>query len=283
MLKLCIFGNPVDHSLSPWIHRQFANQKKSFMDYIKIKASIHDFPALLENFKNARGNGCNITAPCKEIAYQIADKVSSRAEFAKAVNTMKIFSDGTLYGDNTDGIGFMRDMEKRLNYSFQNKTLLILGAGGAVRGILPPLLEKKPKKIMIANRNEEKAVSLVKAFHSTGVLSPLTEFTTTSFEKLSGKIFDCILDATSLFPENLLPDDLKLSPNALCYDLKYAGGKTAFMQWAEKKGASLIQNGLGMLVEQAAEAFFIWTGEMPETKTVLEKIHAMCKRYTVTN
>ncbi len=278
MLNLCIFGDPIDHSLSPWIHQQFAEQMKIAINYTKIKTSIRDFSTLLENFKNAGGNGCNVTAPCKEIAYEMADKLSPRAKNAKAVNTIKIFPDKTSYGDNTDGVGLIRDTEQRLHYSIQNKNCLILGAGGVVRGILQPLLEKKPRKIIIANRSEEKAICLVKEFSSAEMISSFTELTQltgTPFAGLSGQTFDCVFDATSLFPENLLPVDLKLNQGALCYDLKYAGGKTAFMQWAEKKGANLIQNGLGMLVEQAAEAFYIWTGEMPETEGVLEKIHSV--------
>lgn len=258
-----VIGHPVSHSKSPFIHQQFAKQTQQALQYLAIDAEPNKFFGKVEEFKKHGGKGLNVTVPFKQQAWELADHNSERAKIAQAVNTL-VFKDNKIWGDNTDGIGLLRDITINQNYSLHNKKILILGAGGAVRGILQPLLLEKPSVITIANRTRSKALELASAFSNLG------ETLGCDYIELEGK-FDLIINATSagLKGEQLaLPNNL-LAQNAWCYDLTY-GNSIPFLQWAQAQGASRCINGLGMLIEQAAESFYLWRGIRPETKSVIE-------------
>lgn len=266
--KLCVIGNPVEHSLSPQIHQQFAKQFGLNIRYTKMQPEIDAFAQTVIAFRQAGGYGCNITIPFKQEAYQLATQTSKRAFIAKAVNTFLLHADGTIYGDNTDGLGLVNDIKNNLHYSLTGRTILILGAGGAVRGILHPILLESPARVIIANRTVEKAQQLAKTFVEYG------EITGCGFDDLKNTRVDVVIDGTGFHSAPQLPERLDLSENSLCYDLKYGKTSNLFMRWAHKKNCQHIAEGLGMLVEQAAEAFFIWTGKRPNTFPVLSIISA---------
>lgn len=266
--KYAVFGNPVSHSKSPWIHAEFAKQTHQQIEYGKIEAPLDNFVAAIKQFFKTGGHGCNITLPFKEQAWQIVNTLSNRAEIAGAVNTIKLLENGELFGDNTDGIGLLNDISSNLEYDLTNKTILILGAGGAVRGILHPLLSAKPKAITIANRTKEKAQVLANEFSKFGTISGV------GFMELPTIPFDIIFNGTSAQAKGetfALPSSL-VSPSSLCYDLMYSTNLTAFLEWAKAQNVQNYSDGLGMLVEQAAEAFYLWRNVRPDTKPVLAKL-----------
>lgn len=256
--KYAVLGNPIEHSLSPDIHNNFAKQTSIILDYQKILVALDGFDAAVKKFAISGGLGFNITVPFKKQAFAICHKTTENAQLAQAVNTIKI--DGNnLIGENTDGDGLVVDLTKNLNYNINDKTILILGAGGASAGILYPLLLQKPKKLMIANRTKKTAQEMAKRFANYGNTCGF------GLDKIKNEPVDIIINATaaSLTNDNLeLPE--KLANNALCYDLMY-GKKTSFMDWAEKNHAKKISDGLGMLVEQAALSFEFWHNKKPNT------------------
>ncbi len=253
MHNLAIIGNPIAHSLSPQIHQHFAHDLGITINYDRIEAPLDRFAETVLHFKKNHGHGMNITAPFKEEACHIATKLTDRAKIAGAVNTF-LFSENEILGDNTDGIGLIRDITQNRNFSLAGKNILILGAGGAVRGILFPLLQQSPKKIFILNRTVLKAEKLAKEFSQFGPVF--------SFEDMSENIFDLVIDGTVGSDLNL--EKLKLTKNSLCYDLKYHG-ESELLKWAKEKTNAMVANGMGMLIEQAAESFFLWTGKRPIT------------------
>lgn len=266
-----VFGNPVEHSRSPQIHKLFAEQTGEDIVYEKQLVEPESFKEAADCFfkaGSATGKGLNITVPFKVDAFHYADQLSKRARQAGAVNTLALQEDGSVFGDNTDGAGMVNDITENLGWTITDKNILVIGAGGAVRGVLGPLLEKSPKKIVIANRTVEKAKQLSRAFHKQGKLAGC------GFEDLSGHSFDLVINGTSAslsgdlppLPENLLAD------GACCYDMMYGNKPTVFMEWAEKNGCKNIADGLGMLVGQAAESFFIWRGVRPDTFEVIKKL-----------
>jgi shikimate dehydrogenase len=264
--RLAVMGNPVEHSKSPWIHNEFAKQFDLTIDYIKIQPKLDEFEQEVEQFKASGGYGFNITIPFKQRAFNLSTECSQRAKIAKAVNTLVYKSGTDIYGDNTDGIGLIRDITQHFKYTIKNKSILLLGAGGAVRGILYPLLCESPSLITIANRTIEKATQLTKDFQDFG------EIQSCGLSSLAGQQYDLVIDGTGFSNEEMaIPDNLRLSAESFCYDLKYSSTPTPFMKWAKDRKSSIVADGLGMLVEQAAEAFFIWTGEKPATSPVLEK------------
>jgi len=262
--RYAVFGHPIAHSKSPRIHTLFAAQTGQAFSYSAQDVPAGQFEQAVEDFFTGGGKGLNCTVPLKELAYARADRRSDRAERAKAVNTLAMRDDGRLFGDNTDGIGLIQDLTN-LGLSLRERDILLLGAGGASRGILQPLLAESPRRLVIANRTPDKAERLAEEFAALGPVSAC------GFAKLAGHRYDLVLNATaaSLHDELLpLPADI-LASGGSCYDLAYGSRPTAFVRWGRAHGARLSVDGLGMLVEQAAEAFFIWRGVRPETRAVI--------------
>lgn len=259
-----VFGNPINHSKSPHIHRQFAEQTGQDMHYTKQLVNEGEFEKTAQEFFAQGGKGLNITVPFKVNAFEFAQQRTARAERAGAVNTLALLSDGTILGDNTDGIGMIHDMHN-LGWELEGKRVLILGAGGAVRGILQPLLEENPAQVVIANRTHSKAEELAKNFHDLGTVRAI------SFEQLHGEIFDVVINGTSASMQGELPPlpDNLLATNANCYDMMYGSEPTVFLCWAKAQGAAQLADGVGMLIGQAAEAFYLWRQIRPEVVPVI--------------
>lgn len=265
-----VFGDPIKHSKSPRIHSLFAKQTQQDLDYVAQQVPAETFVTVANDFFANGGKGLNCTVPLKELAWQYADQLTERARLAKAVNTLVKQADGSILGDNTDGIGLVNDLISNHQIQLAGKRILILGAGGATRGIILPLLDCQPAQISIANRTVSKADALVADFAAQGRLTAL------GFEALAGQQFDLVLNATSASLSDQLPPlpaDL-LAANACCYDLAYGNLPTTFVKWALAHGAAQSLDGLGMLVEQAAEAFFIWRGVRPATTDVIALLDA---------
>lgn len=260
-----VMGNPVAHSKSPQIHTLFATQCGIRIDYRAIQVDPGGFEQAVSNFQASGGQGLNITVPFKLEAWKLATERSARAERAGAVNTLKFSAQDEYFGDNTDGVGLVCDMVQNLNRPVRAANALIIGAGGAVRGVLGPLLAEQPSLLMVANRTIDKAMALADLFTSDGNIKGC------GLSDLAGQSFDIVINATAAslsgeVPE--LPDGL-FSANALAYDLMYSDQPTAFMRWATDRGAARAVDGLGMLVEQAAESFFIWHDQKPDTALVI--------------
>lgn len=268
--RYAVFGHPIGHSQSPRIHALFAGQAGQSIRYEAQDVPAEDFRQALERFRAEGGKGLNCTVPLKELAFRAADALSERAGRAKAVNTLKIGEDGRLFGDNTDGAGLLRDLTVNLGIAIQHRRLLLLGAGGASRGILQPLLAENPAKLVIANRTPEKAEALAAEFADLGKIDAC------GFAGLAGQSFDLIVNATAASLSGELPPLPPgiLNPGGACYDLAYGKQPTAFVRWGESQGAAISVDGLGMLVEQAAEAFFVWRGLRPQTKPVIDTLNA---------
>lgn len=262
-----VFGNPINHSKSPAIHRHFAEQTHQDMQYNKQLVNEGEFVQSAQDFFAQGGKGLNITVPFKLDAYDFAQKLTARAERAGAVNTLALLPDGTILGDNTDGIGMLHDMHN-LGWELEGKRILILGAGGAVRGVLQPLLEEHPAQIIIANRTLSKAEELARQFQDLG------DVQARSFEQLAGESFNLVINGTSASLQGELPPlpDNLFAVNAYCYDMMYSAEPTVFLQWAKEKGASQLADGLGMLVGQAAEAFYLWRHIRPEVVPVITSL-----------
>lgn len=265
-----VFGHPVAHSRSPQIHAAFAVQTAQDLRYEARLAPIDAFAAALKTFVADGGKGANVTVPFKEEACRLATRLSERAARAGAVNTLSFFGDDVL-GDNTDGAGLVRDITHNLNTPLAGKRILLLGAGGAARGVIAPLLAGQPASLHIANRTADKAEGLAAAFADMAAVHG------GSYEKLAGQSFDLIINATSASLSGAtlpLPAGL-FAPGSLAYDMMYGKGDTPFMALARSQGAAQVADGLGMLVEQAAEAFFVWRGVRPATTEVLAQLRAV--------
>ena len=266
-----VFGNPIAHSKSPLIHRWFAEQTGQNLRYEAILAPQDAFHKTAEAFFDQGGLGANVTLPFKLDALVFADKLSPRARRAGAVNTLQKGKNAEIYGDNTDGVGLVRDLTDNLGLSLQGKRLLLVGAGGAARGVIEPLMQAGVGQLQIANRTSEKARQLVKIFH--GVESQ-TGLMAVEPKSLSGNRFDLVINATSASLTGQLPPlpSGLFAPGALAYDMMYAAQPTSFMRWAQEAGAARVSDGLGMLVEQAAEAFYLWRQVRPETSHLLQNL-----------
>jgi len=264
--KYAVIGNPIAHSKSPLIHADFAQQTGQVMSYEAILAPVDGFDATVEQLMASGYKGLNVTVPFKFEAYKICDSLSARAQSSGdgAVNTL-MNTNGSIHGDNTDGAGLRRDIEQNLGLSIAGKDVLILGAGGAAHGVLNSLADAK--QITIANRNLDKAFQLA---------TSITNGSACAFEALE-KPYDLIINATSAgLTDSVLPiSDVIFSKNSSAYDMMY-GRETPFMAQARRNGAQ-VADGLGMLVEQAAEAFYLWRGVRPDTKPVMDKIRALAK------
>ncbi|MGE5625289.1 MAG: shikimate dehydrogenase [Bacillota bacterium] len=261
--RYAVIGHPVDHSLSPALHAAFARQIGKTVDYARLDAAPGEFAATLRVFLDAGGRGLSVTLPYKEEAFALCHVLTPRAKKARAVNTLTVQKDGTLAGDNTDGAGLTRDLKENRHLSLRNKRILLLGAGGAARGVLTALLEEKPTRVQIANRTASRAVKLAERCRAENVQGG-------GYEAIRGT-YDLVLNATSASLAGALPPlpEGCLTPHATCYDLFYSDRPTVFMLWAEHEGASHVCDGWGMLVEQAAEAFEIWHGVRPDTGTLV--------------
>jgi shikimate dehydrogenase len=265
MDRYAVVGNPIAHSKSPLIHHWFAEQTGQSLVYEKILVELAAFDEDVSGFFALGGKGLNVTVPFKEQAFRFADVLTERARLAGAVNTLALQSDGTVMGDNTDGAGLVADLLAQ-DWPLAGQQILILGAGGAVRGIVGPLLDQKPASLVIANRTMEKALAIAGAFSSGAVR-------VSGYAELAGD-FDLVINGTSASLANELPP---LPPGLLggqtaAYDLMYSSGPTAFLHWAAGQGVERRLDGLGMLVEQAAEAFYLWRGVRPQTAPVVEKL-----------
>lgn len=270
-----VFGNPIAHSKSPQIHQAFAQQTEQLLSYEKCLVAEDGFIAAAQQFFQGAGKGLNITVPFKAQAYEFADQLNQRARQAGAVNTLIKQADGRIVGDNTDGVGMLRDIRVNLDWALKGKRILILGAGGAVRGVLGPLLLEQAKHLVIANRTVEKAVSLVTAFKPEATKQH-SKLIACGFSDLADSEFDVVINGTAAslagdLPP--LPDDL-LAESACCYDMMYGAQPTVFMRWAKEHGADQIADGLGMLIEQAAESFYLWRGVRPATAAVNAQLRA---------
>lgn len=268
MDRYCVFGNPVAHSKSPCIHARFAELTGQALSYEARLAPADGFSSAVAAFMAEGGRGCNVTVPFKEEAWRLAAIRSARAEKAGAVNTLLPDARGRLYGDNTDGTGLVRDLVQNAGVVLADRRLLLLGAGGAVRGVLGPLLAERPREIVIANRTPGKALQLAQLFADEGAVLA------SAFDELQGP-FDIVINGTSASLQGELPPlpPGLFAPGALAYDMMYGAGPTVFLRWAAAQGAQT-RDGLGMLVEQAAEAFRLWRGVTPPTQPVLDALRA---------
>jgi len=270
----CVFGNPVAHSKSPAIHSAFAAATGEPVRYEARLAPVDGFAASVADFIAAGGRGANVTVPFKEEAFRLCTQLSPRAQRAGAVNTLKFTAAG-IDGDNTDGAGLVRDIVANLGVPLAGQRILLLGAGGAARGVVEPLLGERPAALCIANRSADKAVALAELFAEQAATVAAT-VDAGNFEKLAGQTFDVVINATSasLAGASLpLPAGL-FATGSLAYDMMYGKGETPFLQLAREQGAARCADGLGMLVEQAAEAFFVWRGVRPQTAAVLTQLRA---------
>lgn len=267
--QYCVFGNPIAHSKSPAIHAAFAAATGQDMRYAARLAPMDGFAAAVAEFVAAGGRGANVTVPFKEEAFRLATRLTPRAQRAGAVNTLA-FADGEILGDNTDGAGLVADITRNLGIDLSGQRILLLGAGGASRGVIAPLLAAGPQSLTIANRTADKAVTLAGAFADIFTVDG------GNFANLAGRSFDRVINATSasLGGESLpLPPGI-FAPGSLAYDMMYGKGETPFLRQAREAGAAYCADGLGMLVEQAAEAFQVWRGVRPDTQPVLAELRA---------
>jgi shikimate dehydrogenase len=263
--RYAVMGNPIDHSQSPRIHSLFAAQTGQSLEYLAIRVAPGGFAAAVDAFRDDGGRGLNVTLPFKQQAWVYADVLTARAERAAAVNTLAFRETGEVLGDNTDGAGLIRDLKANHGVELPGKRILLLGAGGAARGVLQPLLAETPASLAIANRTSTKAVDLALRFGDLGQVSG------GGFAELRGRRYDLIINATAAGIEDEMPPlpDGILAEEGVCYDLMYGDKPTAFVRWGRARGAALALDGLGMLVEQAAESFLLWRGVRPETRAII--------------
>jgi shikimate dehydrogenase len=266
--KYAVIGNPIKHSKSPLIHSAFAKQTDQDLEYSAIEVPVDALQSSLIQLRDIlKLKGINITVPFKEQVWQQLDNKSERAERAGAVNTLIFNEDGSMFGDNTDGVGLCRDLTDNHAVELKGKRILLLGAGGAARGVIAPLLGYEPAELFVANRTASKAEALADLFNDLGHING------GGFDDITPG-FDVVINATAASLQGEvppLPDDL-LAEHATCYDMMYSDNDTAFISWAKQHGAAKTIDGLGMLVEQAAEAFHLWRGVMPDTQAVLQQL-----------
>jgi shikimate dehydrogenase len=266
--RYAVFGNPIKHSKSPLIHAMFAQQCSQQMLYRAVRVELDGFAQAASNFFNGGGAGLNVTVPFKREAFEFANRLSERAARAGAVNTLTRALDGVIEGDNTDGIGLVRDLIANLGWAVQGLRVLLIGAGGAARGVLEPLLQECPKELLVVNRTGGRAAQLAVEFADVGPLEG------GAYDLIGARQFDLVINATSAglsgdMPE--LPGSL-LTERSCCYDMVYGSEPTPFMRWSAFHAAWAVADGLGMLVEQAAESFYIWRGVRPETGPVINEL-----------
>ncbi|MEY4733496.1 MAG: Shikimate dehydrogenase [Pseudomonadota bacterium] len=269
--RYAVIGNPIDFSKSPFIHMAFAQVTGQDIDYSKVLAPLGEFAATVDAFRASGGLGMNITAPFKLEAFDYATERSAAAELAGAANAMK-FEGGRVLAENFDGVGLVRDVVHNLACPMKGRRVLLLGAGGAARGALLPFLAEQPALLVIANRTEAKAQALcdIARQHAQGE----TQVLALGMDRLSGQRFDVVFNATSASLRAELPPvpATVFAPGALAYELAYGKGLTPFLRLAQNAGIQRLADGVGMLAEQAAEAFAWWRGVRPDTRAVISQL-----------
>jgi shikimate dehydrogenase len=268
--RYAVIGHPINHSRSPWIHARFAQQTGERMVYTAIDAAPEELDDRVRDFFARGGLGLNVTVPHKQAVLPLLQELSERARVAGAVNLILRADDGRLRGDNTDGSGLVRDLTHNLGVPIAAQRLLLLGAGGAARGIIGPLLALHPAELVIANRSAARAIELAQRFTQFGTIRGAP------YAELKAQRFALIINATSAgLHQEIPPLPVELLDAAtVCYDLAYARDTTRFVQWAREHGVARSITGAGMLVEQAAESFFLWRGVRPDTTAVLADLLA---------
>jgi shikimate dehydrogenase len=268
-----VMGNPIAHSKSPQIHSAFAKQTGQRIEYTAIQVDPGGFEQAVGNFFANGGKGLNVTVPFKQEAWALAAIRGPEAERAGAVNTLLMDSEGRLVGHNTDGVGLVRDITQNHGGVIRDSRILLLGAGGAARGVLEPLLVEGPKEVVIANRTPDRAHELAQLFNSMGPVMGV------GFNEVPSTPFDLIINATAASLQGEVPPlpENVCTANTWCYDMMYGAEPTAFVRWGKAHGAAKSMDGLGMLVEQAAESFHYWRRVRPDTQPVIEMIRAGLK------
>ena len=267
-VNYAVLGNPIQHSKSPQIHTLFSEQTGIALEYQAIEVPINEFASYVKLFSSQGGKGLNITVPFKEDAYSLCTTLTDRAEISGSVNTLRFDDDMNICGDTTDGQGLLNDLVANHNIRLEDKSILILGAGGTVKSILERLLEQKTKEIIIVNRTISRAKDLEKKFGKKNCVRAY------SYNDLPNHSFDIIINGTSLSLSAEIPPISKtnINENTFCYDLMYSDKETAFTKWAIENGALKATDGLGMLVEQAAESFMFWHGTKPDTMPIIKAL-----------
>ena len=268
MDRYAVIGHPIGHSRSPFIHREFARQTGEALEYVALDVEPDAFGERVGAFRAHGGRGLNVTVPLKEIAFRYADAPTARAQRAGAVNTLRFELGGGVLGDNTDGPGLVRDLVHNLGVPLRGRRVLMLGAGGAARGVLGPLLDEAPGALVVANRTPGRARTLAGEFAGQGPVEAC------ALDAIPGGGFDVVINATASGLAGDTPpiDARNLAPGACCYDMMYAAGPTAFLARAAALGAARLADGRGMLVEQAAESFHLWRGVRPRTGPVIDAL-----------
>tara|TARA_B110000977_G_scaffold5433_1_gene7734 strand:- start:897 stop:1733 length:837 start_codon:yes stop_codon:yes gene_type:complete len=266
--KFAVFGNPIKQSKSPIIHTLFAQQYAQHIEYRAVRVELDDFVQATNLFFEGGGAGLNITVPFKHEAFALAHRNSERSLRAGAVNVLTLADDGLIDGDNTDGIGLIRDLIANLGWTVQGLRVLLVGAGGAARGVLEPLLRERPRELLVVNRTAARAAELAVEFAGIGPLEG------GAFDLIGTRQFDLIINATSAGLSGAVPElpSSMLTERSCCYDMVYGAEPTPFLRWSADHAAGAVSDGLGMLVEQAAEAFYIWRQLRPETRPVIDQL-----------
>ena len=265
--RFAVVGNPIEHSLSPRIHAAFARQSGQQIDYRAERVELDDFESWVSAFFDTEGRGLNVTLPFKTRAFDVANTVSDRARLTGAANFLTANEAGGIHADNTDGKGLLTDVTANAGWTLESARILVLGAGGAVKGVIPSLLEAQPAALVIANRTPERAEALAAEWAAQPI--PVSGG---GYAQAAGTPWDVIINGTSTGLSDempALPSETVLAEGCCCYDMAYGKGPTPFMRWAAEQGARDARDGLGMLVEQAAESFYLWLGEYPNTQTVI--------------
>jgi shikimate dehydrogenase len=272
--RYAVIGHPVAHSRSPQIHALFARQTGQDIAYERLLAPLDGFRATVEAFRSAGGRGANVTLPFKLQAFELCTRRSGRAEAAQACNTL-CFNAET-YGDNTDGVGLLVDLEANLDFAIAGRRVLLMGAGGAAQGVLGPLVAAAPQALVVGNRTVEKAQRLVQHLSADASHADVT-LTACGYADLAGRQFDLVVNATSASLEDALPQlpGGLFAAGSLAYDMMYSKGLTPFLALAQRQGAARLADGIGMLVEQAAASFQLWRGVRPDTAPVIAQLKAL--------
>ena len=273
--RYAVIGHPVSHSRSPFIHQRFAAQTGQSLEYTTIDATPEDFLATVRDFFSSGGKGLNVTVPHKEAALALVEELTPRAQRAGAINTLALRKASSsvqpsLLGDNTDGAGLARDLLNNHRIMIAGRRVLLLGAGGAARGVLAPLLGLKPAELTIVNRNVLRAQELAERFRDLGHLRAV------GYDALGNDAYDLVINATAASLAGELPalPPGVVNTRSICYDMAYGRDDTPFVRWAHQRGCARATMGLGMLVEQAAESFYLWRGIRPDTASVLAALTA---------